>query len=404
MTPDERWPDDFLEGLRAEADPLADDTVAALFAQGEVEAVNKLFGQLICNDDPLTADLPPEARAYFEATEKLPEWADPALIERGEKVFMQYGVLGLVGLLGGALPECYALAKGVKVLCLTQKLTAHTRRRLYETAQMVVDVMAPGGLGPKGRGIRAAQKVRLMHATIRHLLLLPPTEADHTLRDVKSFAAVLGQQQWDPALGTPINQEDMAFTLLTFDSVIRRVWATLGAELSPEDVNAYHHCWKVVGYVMGVRDDLLMDNPDDADAFFRRIREHQQGASDEGRLLTRALMDTITDVLDLPLGGRLAPVLLLRTVLSPQTANLLGVPELPRVVLWVSAPVFWTLNLVIDARDALARDIPGFDCIVQWFGRRWVERLTRINRGWERKLFRLPEHLATAWRVPQAGA
>jgi len=404
MDPETRWTDTFLDSLRAEADPVADRTIQALFAHGEVDEVNALLGKLVCNDGPVSEALPPEARAYFEGTEKLPDWADPALIERGERVFMKYGLLGLVGLLGGALPECYGMAKGVKVLALTQKLQAHTRRRLFETAQMVVDVMAPGGLGPLGHGIRTAQKVRLMHATIRHLLLLDPADAHRSRRDQRSFAAVLGDQSWDPSLGLPINQEDMAFTLLTFDVVIRRTWHVLGANLSPEDETAYHHCWNVVGHVMGVRDDLLVPTIEEAEALFRRIRDHQQGASEEGKMLTQALMETITDVLDLPIGGKLAPVVLLTTVLSPQTLAVLGVPPLPRCVSWLLVPVFAVLNWLIDARDALARDIPGFEALTVYLGRRWVTAITRLPRGGQRTLFRLPEQLATAWRIPRPAA
>ncbi len=401
MDPEDRWTDAFLDSLRAEADPVADRTIEALYAHGNIDEVNAVLGRLVCNDGPVSDALPPAARMYFEGTDQLPAWADPALIERGERVFMKYGLLGLVGLLGGALPECYGMAKGVKVLALTQRLQAHTRRRLYETAQMVVDVMAPGGLGPHGHGIRTAQKVRLMHATIRHLLLLDPAEAQRTQRDQRSFAAVLGDQAWDPSLGLPINQEDMAFTLLTFDVVIRRTWKVLGAELSPEDEAAYHHCWNVVGHIMGVRDDLLVPSVEDADALFRRIRDHQQGPCHEGQMLTRALLETITDVLDLPVGGRLAPVVLMHVTLSPQTTTVLAVPPVPRLVSVLMVPVFAALNLVIDARDALARDVPGFDRLTVYLGRRWVTRLTRIDRGGQRTLFRLPEQLATAWRIPR---
>ena len=34
----------------------------------------------------------------------------------------------------------------------------------------VLHVMAPGGLEPEGQGIKAIQKVRLMHSAIRHLV------------------------------------------------------------------------------------------------------------------------------------------------------------------------------------------------------------------------------------------
>ena len=58
---------------------------------------------------------------------------------------------------------------------------------------------AAGALDAGGAGIRSAQKVRLMHDAVRHLIL---------------------EHGWDPALGLPINQEDQLGTLLTFSAVI----------------------------------------------------------------------------------------------------------------------------------------------------------------------------------------
>src|SRR5436190_800161 len=82
-------------------------------------------------------------------------------------------------------------AKAVKVLHMTARLETDAQRRVIETAQLLVDVMASGGLSPSGAGKRSAQKVRLLHAAVRYLI---------------------GKSgQWDPALGVPINQEDLAF-------------------------------------------------------------------------------------------------------------------------------------------------------------------------------------------------
>ena len=87
-----------------------------------------------------------------------------------------------------SLPACYAARRGVQLLSLTARLQSDPVRRIGETAQLTLDGMAPGGLVPGGRGVRDAQKVRLMHAAVRHLV-----------RD---------SDVYDPEWGVPINQED----------------------------------------------------------------------------------------------------------------------------------------------------------------------------------------------------
>jgi len=57
------------------------------------------------------------------------------------------------------------------VLFETGELYQRPNRRVFETLQMVVDVMSPGGLAAEGRGSLTALKVRLMHAAVRKLLL-----------------------------------------------------------------------------------------------------------------------------------------------------------------------------------------------------------------------------------------
>jgi hypothetical protein len=65
---------------------------------------------------------------------------------------------------------CYAGYPGVKVLTFSRRLDHDAVRRVGETAQFVLAVMTPGSLHPGGRGIRKIQKIRLLHAAIRHLV------------------------------------------------------------------------------------------------------------------------------------------------------------------------------------------------------------------------------------------
>ena len=89
-------------------------------------------------------------------------------------MFLRYGLTSFGILACASLPECYVLRDVAAVLGTTQRLDAHARRRIFETAMMVLAVMAEGGLAPGGGGIRVVQKVRLMHAAVRYLILSPP--------------------------------------------------------------------------------------------------------------------------------------------------------------------------------------------------------------------------------------
>src|ERR1022692_1673776 len=148
-----RWNDAQLDAMRQIQDPVADPVVAALFAAGKVDAVNSLMRTLVENDGLPPGALPASVADYLAATGRWPAWPAPAELAAGVRFFGRY-VPAMIALLHCyALPFCYAGRKGVQVLALTARLTSNPVRRVIETAQMVVDVMRPGGLGAEGSGI-----------------------------------------------------------------------------------------------------------------------------------------------------------------------------------------------------------------------------------------------------------
>src|SRR6185295_7041747 len=147
------WTDEQLQPYREMGDPPADEMIAALVQGGQVPAVNVLMRHLVQNEYPIPESLPPAVRAYLDRTDDLPDWADRARLEAGERVFVRYGPELVVILHCYSLPFCYLGVNGVQVLNLTDRLESNPTRRILETAQMLVDVMQPGGLaGKEGRG------------------------------------------------------------------------------------------------------------------------------------------------------------------------------------------------------------------------------------------------------------
>ncbi len=313
--------DDFLATQRHVGDPLADQIVADMFAQGSggVENINLLLRNLVDNDDVPSAALPASVREYFVATD-LPAWADHAALDRASELFFRYAPQIVVLLHVLALPTCYAARAGVQVLVRTNRMQSNTQRRVIETAQFVLDVMAQGGLFRDekkfGAGLRSAQKVRLMHATIRRFLQHDPT--------------------YDPAWGVPVCQEDLAGTLYTFSAVTLSGLEKLQIDLTDTEKSDYIHTWNVVGHLLGVDHRFLAPDYTTCMELSRAIGRRNQAACPEGQLMMRSLLD----YLEYSLPGNALdglPSLLVHELAGSEIAEMLAVKKPDMSPRWLSA-------------------------------------------------------------------
>jgi len=299
--------DAILDAARRRGDPLADATVAAIYKDGDTPAVARLLAGLMKDDQSQPATLPLPAQAYFARTNLLLA-RSPESVAAGEKIFSEHGPEIMMLLCCYSLPSSYAAKKGVQVLHRTAYLAKRPNRRLFETAQFIVDVLSPGGLSKTGRGMRTAQKVRLMHAAIRHLILADTTN------------------KWPiEQLGTPINQEDLLGTLMTFTWLILDGLARLGVKLTPQDQQAYLDTWLAVGTLMGIEPQLLPKNIDEAKAVTALIEKRQVAESPEGREMMTALIGMMES--NLPKIFSTMPSCLIREFLPPDVATFLAVPS-----------------------------------------------------------------------------
>ena len=281
----------FLDECRTQTDPLADQVVAKIVSSGEAAKINELMMQLFRNDSfeegmftSLGTEMSESLDEYIVESGKLPEWFDEDKVRAGETVFSLYGPEIFMLLNVSSLPLCYTCAKGAQVLYETGRLLSHhadvdpLARRLMETAQMVVNVLSEGGLLKGGKGIVTLQKVRLIHASIRHYLK----------------AGQFHDEPWDVhTYGEPINQEDLAGTLMSFGPVIINGLSKLNVRLSDQQKDAYMHCWKVVGHLMGIKQTLLPDSYDEGFNLANRILVHQAGNSEAGKALTSSCIQFV---------------------------------------------------------------------------------------------------------------
>ena len=368
-----RWSDRFLDEMRETGDPPADAAIAEVFEHGKVGVVNEVMKTLVRNDGVPAKKLPRAVRDYLDATDDLPDWADPERIEVGERFFELHGPYCVLALATASLPACYAMAKGVQALALTARLHTDPVRRIGETAQMTLHAMSTGGLAPGGAGIRDAQKVRLMHAAVRHL--------------------ALASDDWDPGWGTPVNQEDLAFTLLTFSTVVLDSIGKLGRTFSDDEADAYFHCWNCVGHVLGIDEQLIAATIADSRRLWARVTERNWEPSPEGTAMTEALIGAMEHAVPGTIFDGF-PSYLVRYLGGDELADILDV----RSGGWTSV-LSGPLRLFGRGFDAAGDASPLVEKAAARFSTQLLEGFGWVARGGERAPFDIPQELADRWDV-----
>lgn len=372
MQVQDRWSRERLESLRHVGDAEADAVIAEVFRSGDLPEVHRLLRSLVDNDDPVPEELPDGIEDYFRDTVEITA-AERIAIGIGERFFAVHGPEIMLVLCCASLPFDYANRRAVKVLYQTGFLEKRPNRRVAQTAQMIVDVMGPGGLGEDGYGIRSAQKVRLMHAAIRHLILARETPA------------------WNSAVnGVPINQADLLFTLMSFTQVVLDGLRRLQLEISTQEAESYLCAWRVVGRQMGIQPELIPNNIAEAKLLTARFAELEHAPSLEGRAMTEAIAGLIGDVLGTPLDAFRWS--LIRFFVGGKVARMLGVPSHPvrdRLTHSVTGLAL-LLDTVVDRPGPLRRWFRTFSMnMMQYF----IER----ELGPTSRSFRIPSSLQDGW-------
>jgi hypothetical protein len=388
-TEHQRWTDALLDRMRQLGDPLADAPVAAVLEGGGVDEVNALMRTLVRADRPAPEDLPDALQAYLSTTLPLPKWADSGKIERGQRVFERWGIHICICLFCASLPSSYAAAKGVQVLHLTARLDTDARRRVMETGQFLVDVLTVGGLEDQGKGRRTIQRVRLMHAAVRHLI-----------RARNELAPGLWNADWDE----PINQEDLVGTMLAFSTIAIDPLRRLGVRLSDKDIDAYLHLWNVIGHLLGVHDELLVRDADDATALAGAIERRQFKPSSAGQELTSALLELLDQLTPGRTFDDVSPALI-RHLIGEQIADMLLVPpsDLVDDLGWFARTTQWLFVHVVGRPERNAPRYHIMSRLAPRLGRNLVATSLTLERGGERAPFDIPDHLALCWGLPARG-
>jgi hypothetical protein len=368
------------------ADPLADAAIARILGPGRpggpdmetIGVLNKEIARWQLNGDldgwraspGLPAEMAAALEDYVAKARVLPDWADAARIARAEVLFMEMSMASCTLLFCASLPQCYVMPDLAAVLHAAGELEQHTDYRVRATAAMIFPVMMHGGLtAPAGGGVAQAIKVRLIHAMIRHLVLrgdvadalVAPRRVPRLLARGGTMPQVLYAHGWDiDRLGLPCNQEELAYTLLTFNYVFLQGLRRLGLGLRKRDEEAYMHTWNVLGYVLGIEPGLMTDTMSDGARMFADVQAKSRGQvrqSDPRPALAGALVATMQRYIP-PRVLKPFPVLLTRHLVGKEASCDLGLDG--RVSL-VSRALFVLGFGLVRAVDAVGRLVfPGF--------------------------------------------
>lgn len=321
-------------------DEPMDRLVEWMYAAGMAQA-RPLFERALSDGIAAVPDAPQPLREFFAMVEAPPEWVDWDMIRRGQRALRAGGADGMyvardVSLLGG-----YMFSGFNKTLLRTGALEKGSNKRFAETMQWAMDVISDeGGLQPQALGYRSTLRVRLIHAFVRrYVAALPDWQPD----------------EW----GLPVNQTDMAVTLL--GAIIAPTAGSIALGILPRraDLEAIAHLTRYVGWLIGVEEDLLPRSFRDS---IRRLYHSLMALSepDESTRLLAAPMidDPLTwQYRALPgLRRRLARaqhLSLTSSFLGPRVMRALGLPAF-------ALPWYPLIRLPVNAARSLAANtLPG---------------------------------------------
>ncbi|GAA1034485.1 MULTISPECIES: oxygenase MpaB family protein [Amycolatopsis] len=313
---------------------------------------------------------PPELTTFIEHVEATPYWVDHQRLVSGAKAITRAGLLGLFPLGDMSLMGGYLASRATKSLVGTGEIEYRAPRRLVETAAWWIDVTTPGALEKHGTGYQAALRIRLVHAHVRRAMNNRP-DWDY--------------DRWD----RPVNQVQTAGTLLLFSLVYVFGTQLLGLRYTAREKADILHLWRYVGWLMGVTDELLPADEDDAWRLLWMLAATEFIPDDDSKRLARALVDTHAAIGEGrgAAGKVLAQVnvgvhsAISRLVLGRDNADFLGLPDNP-----VAQAAVLAAAGVNYAAETVRQLVPGATALQEAlgaFGRR--RYLKRMNAVFERR-------------------
>jgi hypothetical protein len=258
-------------------DDEVDGLMAGLLDTGQVPAVNTAMRSWVNNNDPLPSGLPANLAAYLQRVNHLPSWADPAKLRlaadfnrrKDTYLFMLYG-LGS-GIMSTVIPRearsVYWSAGG-----------ADMQDRAAKTFTFGYDLSDSNAFEPSGQFLVTANKTRLVHAAVRHLL----PQSTHW------------QDSADEQI--PISNGDILVTFHSLGTFVHRKLIEWKVPMSAADEEAFLHMWQVAIHMLGVRDEFIPKTWAEADAQAAQVLTPILTPTTEGKALAEDLLGLTAQV------------------------------------------------------------------------------------------------------------
>lgn len=287
-------------------DEEVDRLLAGLLDSGQVPAVNTAMRSWLNNNDPLPGGLPANLAAYLQKVNKLPSWTDHAKLRlaadfnrrKDTYLFMLYG-LGS-GIMSTVIPReaksVYWSAGG-----------ADMQDRAAKTFTFGYDLSELNAFEPTGQFVVTANKTRLVHAAVRHLL--PQSPHWQTVNDEQ----------------IPINNGDILVTFHSLGTFVHRKLREWHVPMSAAQEDAFLHMWQVAMHLLGVRDEFIPKTWAAAYAQSAQVLTPILAPTREGRELAEDLLG-LTAQIDLGVTRGFLNEFV-RYVLSDAIGDWLGLPR-----------------------------------------------------------------------------
>ncbi|HEV2598456.1 oxygenase MpaB family protein [Sphingopyxis sp.] len=220
------------------------DSYAALMRQYGFRPLVDMLVQACDKGVEAVADAPPELVAFIRDMERVPDWLDMALVEKGARIernpLANFGPFVIRGALFATFMNKYAALP----MAITNTLSGETSaRRVKETATFFTTTALPGALERFGPGFKAAAMVRLMHSMVRANVMRRPKD-------------------WDSRIfGIPIPQLDQMPAGLFGVFLMSYAIIDEGRDHFTADERARVEFARYRCFLLGLPEDLLEDTP-----------------------------------------------------------------------------------------------------------------------------------------------
>jgi hypothetical protein len=194
-------------------------------------------------------------------------------------------------------------------------------------------------------------------------------------------------------LGKPINQEDMALTLMTFSISLLDGLKQMAIEEDEDLLHAYFERWRAIGVLLGVSTELIPESIHDGRILLNRILERHSGASEAGKLLTKALIEFSKESIP----GKIfdiTPEALISYFVGVETAKKLGISTsfgcfgfgIPAII----ASIFHLVEKLEDKSEKIMR-------VTNTLSKKLVFAMVDYFDDYKQKKFEVPHEFKSSW-------